>query len=557
MTIKDINESYSVISFTDETDINETMKRKLEIMDSLSVFIDGYQFMPSYRAGIFDGRKEFYKIHPDGFLIYKGLVESVIKKFGNYLTEEYIPLSTVEPVSYEEVDEHIKSLNLPFTPRDYQRYAFYIALNNPRKIMLSATSSGKSLIIYMLMTYFEKQGKRGILIVPNVGLVEQMQGDFVEYGIPKEDIESRLHIIYAGKEKNFNQLMTCSTWQSLMKMRDKEFETLDYIISDEAHLAKGDSLQHLINISSNCKYKLGFTGTLPSNYVDRFTLTATLGKSETIITAQGLVEAGFATPVEIILNYFNYPKEEKDIVKKMKYPEETKYLEEHYNRNNYIANLGIQLTKKFGNTLIMYNTIKHGEFLLNLVLKNKFGLDDVYVLEKVTPKRLEKIPYEKVSKIFTLSPLTPKDKKTITKVYGTVEVDKWDNLSKYHIFLIRGSVEGVERDKIRGYLEEFTDCILVSNYQTTSTGISIKRLHNMVLAAGTKSNIRLGQSIGRGMRLHEDKDKFRLIDIIDDFSTKTKTGKVWNKNYSLKHSYERLEQYFSYQYPIKEFEVSL
>ena len=556
MTIRDLNESYSVLDFTDETDANETIKRKLTIMEALSVFVDGYEFTPKFRAGIWDGKKEFYKMHPSGLLIYKGLSQSVIKKFKHYLTQDYTPLESVPTVTYEEVDAHIEFLNLPYKLRDYQRYAFYSALNEPRKILLSATSSGKSLIIYMLMTYFHKTNRKGILIVPNVGLVEQMKGDFLEYGMTEADMENLFHIIYAGKQKNFNKPMTCTTWQSAIKMNKMEFEGLDYVIVDEAHLAKGESLTYLLNISNNCKYKLGFTGTLPSSYVDRFTLTATLGKTETIITAQGLVEAGFATPVNIILNYLNYTPEEKQIVKKMKYPQEVKYLEEHLKRNTHIANLAIQLTKKFGNTLVMYNTIKHGEFLLSLILKKKFGLDDVYILEKITPKRLEKIPYENVDKIFTINPLTQKDRKTISKVFGTVQADKWDNLSVYHIFLIRGSVEGTDRDKIRGYLEEFDDAILVSNYQTTSTGTSIKNLHNMILSASTKSNIRLGQSIGRGMRLHEDKSKFRLVDIIDDFSTKTKTGKIRNKNYSLKHSYERLEQYFSYEYPISEHEIS-
>ncbi len=162
-----------------------------------------------------------------------------------------------------------------------------------------------------------------------------------------------------------------------------------------------------------------------------------------------------------------------------------------------------------------------------------------------------------MSRIFTISPLTPKDIKTITKVYGTFDEDKWDNLGKYHIFLIRGSVEGTERDKIRGYLEEYSNCILIANYATSSTGVSIKRLHNMILSAGTKSYVRLGQTIGRGMRLHEEKEKFRLIDIIDDFSTKTKTGKIWNKNYSLKHSYERLEQYLIWSYPLREHEIDI
>lgn len=85
--------------------------------------------------------------------------------------------------------------------------------------------------------------------------------------------------------------------------------------------------------------------------------------------------------------------------------------------------------------------------------------------------------------------------------------------------------------------------------------MNVKRLHNIFLTSSTKSSIRLNQTIGRGMRLHDDKGMMRFFDFIDDFSTKAKTGRVTNKNYTLKHSYERLNEYLEHGYPIKELEV--
>ncbi len=127
-------------------------------------------------------------------------------------------------------------------------------------------------------------------------------------------------------------------------------------------------------------------------------------------------------------------------------------------------------------------------------------------------------------------------------------------LNRYSIYFIRGDVSGEDRNKIRGLLENDTNGILIATVGTVSTGVNIKKLHCIILASSTKSSIRLNQSIGRGMRLHEEKNKMYLVDIVDDFSTK-KNGKVRNKNYVLKHSEERLNEYFEHGYPIIEKEI--
>lgn len=64
-----------------------------------------------------------------------------------------------------------------------------------------------------------------------------------------------------------------------------------------------------------------------------------------------------------------------------------------------------------------------------------------------------------------------------------------------------------------------------------STGVNIKRLSNLVFLTSSKSFSRTIQSIGRTLRLHESKDKARLIDL------------SWNMKYSQKHLEERLRIY--------------
>lgn len=106
-------------------------------------------------------------------------------------------------------------------------------------------------------------------------------------------------------------------------------------------------------------------------------------------------------------------------------------------------------------------------------------------------------------------------------------------------------------------IEQKPAAVLIGSYNTMSTGVNIKRIHNIILATTTKSFIKLNQTVGRGMRLHEDKEKVCIYDITDDFSSMTKTGKRRNVNYALKHSEERINQYLDNGYPIAEKEIQL
>ncbi len=241
MKIYDIDESHSILDFTTMT-VGEALELKIKLTEALSCYVDGYQFMPSYRAGVFDGKKYYFDITAEGNMkIPKGLVQSVIRMYQNSMTNVYQPLRVPEQVTLEVIEAFIPTLDLPFSPRDYQTKAVVDSINQPRRINLAATSSGKSLIIYILFRYFMSKGMKGLLIVPNVGLVEQMFNDFADYNF--KEVNEQVHIIYAGKDKHFDKPMTVTTWQSGIRMQSSDYEQLDFVMIDEAHLAKGDSLQ--------------------------------------------------------------------------------------------------------------------------------------------------------------------------------------------------------------------------------------------------------------------------------------------------------------------------
>ena len=84
-------------------------------------------------------------------------------------------------ISQETVKSFVRSLGLPFKARDYQLGAIYSALRNHRRLLLSPTGSGKSLIIYVLVRWYLKREKQILIVVPSISLVEQLYKDFKTY----------------------------------------------------------------------------------------------------------------------------------------------------------------------------------------------------------------------------------------------------------------------------------------------------------------------------------------------------------------------------------------
>jgi superfamily II DNA or RNA helicase len=95
------------------------------------------------------------------------------------------------------------------------------------------------------------------------------------------------------------------------------------------------------------------------------------------------------------------------------------------------------------------------------------------------------------------------------------------------------------------------DAIIIASYGTFSTGINIRNLHNIIFASPSKSRIRNLQSIGRGLRLGENKDGCVLFDLADDLTWKAK------KNYSLDHFVERMKIYNEEKFESKIYSIGL
>ena len=105
------------------------------------------------------------------------------------------------------------------------------------------------------------------------------------------------------------------------------------------------------------------------------------------------------------------------------------------------------------------------------------------------------------------------------------------------VFYVYGGTDTKTREDIRAITELEKSAIIVASYGTFSTGVNIKNLHNIIFASPSKSRVRNLQSIGRGLRLGDNKVDATLYDIADDMTWKSK------ENFTLKHFQERINIY--------------
>ena len=277
------------------------------------------------------------------------------------------------------------------------------------------------------------------------------------------------------------------------------------ILVHNCHHAKANSIQTIAKKCTNAEYRLGFTGTVPTAEIDKMNIFGYLGQQLIEIKSRELIEKGILSeisvanlilkyPVEIIEKYFQFAKEinpetGKEKWRKADYSEEEKIVELCESRN-LIFNWIFSLIPDKQNTLILCKHIDHLKSLEEYLIKN---LPD-----------------------------------------------------KFSVYIIYGGVEAEEREKIRLLVNTTENVILLGTYATLSTGINIPKLHNCIFASSYKSKIKIIQSIGRGLRTHESKERLIVWDVIDDLSyLVTKKGKRSAKdaNYLFKHFLERLKYY--------------
>lgn len=461
-----------------------------EISEFFTFKVPGYQFIPAYRNKTWDGSIRLFNTHTKQ--LYAGLTDYLTK----FAQDRGYPIDIVQQNTYpasclntEEATKYLSSLDLvaagkEITPHDHQVSAFVSAVNNQRCLLLSPTASGKSLIIYTTIRYLLDKVERNpqkkiLLIVPTVGLVTQMYADFLDYSQKNGwDVKRNCQTIFSGQEKTTKARIIISTWQSIFRMKEDYFQDFFAIFGDECHLFKAKSLTSIMEKAKNSYYRIGTTGTLDGTQTHKLVIEGLFGKVVKVTTTKDLMDKNLLSDLSIECITLKYPEDERKECKGMKYADEIKWLTEHQKRNHFISTMAVSLK---GNTLVLFQFVEHGKTL-----------------------------HEQITKLSN---------------------------GKHQVFLVYGATEADTREEVRQLAELNNNAIIVASYGTFSTGISIRRLHNVVFASPSKSRIRVLQSIGRQLRKSEHKTCAKLFDIGDDLSIKA------HRNHTLKHLTERVNLY--------------
>lgn len=358
----------------------------------------------------------------------------------------------------ESISINSETHKLNLEPRDYQLDSANFAMRAGRGIIVLPTSAGKTLVVGMMANTFTTiTNKRIIILVPNLQLVQQTYKDFLDYGIKSAHVS-----VWTGNDDYTPTNIVIANYQILLSEKQNSEEilkTFECCIVDEAHkIASAEKITKLIK-KLNFKHIFGFTGSLPDNEFDVWSMNRVFGEILYQKQSIDLREQKYISKVQIATIKIQYNEIPQFTIPSMDnptagYEEEITWLQTNEFRNKIIARLAKTLTT---NTLILVDRILHGEHLLQFL---------------------------------------------------TLHTNK-------QIYFVQGSVEVEEREKIRTVMENTNNVVCIAISKIFSTGISIKNLHNIIFAAIGKARIKIIQSIGRSLRLHHSKDIATIFDIAD------------------------------------------
>ena len=478
------------VNYQDSVDIKVECERGIakELSDYFTFKVPGHQYMPSYKNKMWDGQIKLYNIY--GQTLYAGLLDYVTRfaEDRNYSIE--LDTRLKEEKKKINIDAFLSLMRLTVSGKEIKPYEHQISainqvMHNDRSLLLSPTGSGKSLIIYCLMRHYLNilpEDKKILIIVPTTSLVTQMISDFEDYSkMDNWKAKQHCHAVMAGKDKDYpRKRVIISTWQSIYKMRKPFFDKFGAVFGDECHLFKAKSLTSIMTKLKDCPYRVGTTGTLDGTQTHKLVIEGLFGPVFDVTSTKELMNKDLLSKLKIDTILLKYGEEDKKEIKRAKYQDEMDWLVRHDGRNKFISDMTINLK---GNTLVLFQYVeKHGKVIHSIIEEKA------------------------------------KDRK---------------------VFFVHGGTDVETREEVRQITEKEEDAIIVASYGTFSTGISIRRLHNIIFASPSKSRVRVLQSIGRQLRKSEHKDVARLYDIGDDLSWKS-----W-KNHTLRHFLERIKIYES------------
>ena len=483
-----------VLTLTDDNlylRIDEATELEIEqVRISLTKRIESWRFNPLVKRGVWDGYVTYIK---DDKWIPAGLWRYVIGVCKEYNFEVQVNgiRRLIDPdISAETFEKWALDFfkGSEITPRDYQIETAYNILKFRKCLAELATSAGKTLISFLTIAYMleKKKAERILFIVPNVSLVVQAHEDFHDYNYMNK-VDLRIQQIFAGQKIKSNKNIVIGTYQSLIKKSVEYFEQFDAVIVDETHKAKSASIKTILQKCTKAQYRYGLSGTIPKDgTLDKLTLMSQTGPAISEVKASFLQDQGHIAKCVVKVIEMNYATDSQRLafqeLAQNKYDSKDVFqLEQNFiinseGRLDFISSVIARVPR---NSLVLFHRIEHG-------------------------KRL----YEKLRQE-----------------------------SNKRVYYVDGGTDKDIREEYKKKMEAGEEVVIVASYGTFSTGISIKKIHNIFFTESFKSEVIIRQSIGRGLRQHESKDKVLIVDFVDDIRTDE-----WD-NYLFKHGKARQSIY--------------
>ena len=144
-----------------------------ELSDEFTFDVPGAKFMPQYRNKYWDGKIRLF--NQSNGEIYVGLLDKVVSFCNRYkydyefLDNEYYgtPFEENGFVSLEGVKDYMHKITR-YEPRPYQIQGVFDALKHNRKLLVSPTASGKSLMIYTIVRYMIEKEQDVLLVIHSI-----------------------------------------------------------------------------------------------------------------------------------------------------------------------------------------------------------------------------------------------------------------------------------------------------------------------------------------------------------------------------------------------------
>jgi len=457
------------------------------------------KFTPKYQLGLWDGKIRFW--HKDGKTSVMFLEQALpdIIEWGYEIDVE----SNIVPSPFKikedltVIDENfLKERNIKWPngeyviPYEHQIRVVNALLSSPYGVADAATGAGKSLICAIIAKIMNESDIPTLIIVPSIDLVKQTTKDLSGFGVDAGQ--------YGDGIKDIEHDTIISTWQTLQN--DKNFTNkFGCIIVDETHMDKhGSQISDILeNYSKNVNYVYGVTGTIPKEELDRLNLLRTIGGPVRIsVTAKELMEAGVLATLKIDM----YEVDEDLSIQYGTYLEE----------NDDDTPLSYRNFKKE----CFHDFKAQRDYIISCKSRNKMIAEHI------------KKHADRGENVFVLVP----------------SIAMGNNIQKEiedSVFLYGKHSADERKERYEQYAHN-DGLITIANVAIASTGLNIPRIHRLVMIDIGKGFTRVIQSIGRSLRIADDKKEAFVDDIYTDLPSGRKHATTRRKYYKEAHyNFER------------------